>query len=219
LKKLKDNIIDLNSKQEEMQKNAALNNARDISTIEMDILYHTQQNNKNYIEIGKLLIEAKGRLEHGQWIKWLKNNIEMSLTKAENLMRIAEEFTNSSPVANLGYTKASLLIRLPAEVQDNLINEVHKVKGELKSIEEMSKRELENVIRERKQKNKSSKVGKNFDNNDYFYTEIEKIRIYMDVLVKFIATQVKDKKAQYDYSIELRHLCNETVEYINSFIE
>jgi len=184
--------------------------------IETDILWHKQQADKNYIEIGKLLIEAKDRLKHGEWINWLKNNIEISLSKSENLMRIAEEYANSSPVANLGYTKASIMVRLPLALQGELINSVHEINGELKSIEELSKRELEKIIRERRQK-KKSKNGNIFDNNDYFYTEIENIKGSIESLMNFIAKQVKDADSQHDYLIDLRNLCNETVEHIQNF--
>ena len=179
-------------------------------------MWHKQQADKNYIEIGRLLIEAKDRLKHGEWINWLKNNIEISLTKSENLMRIAEEYVNSSPVANLGYTKASIMVRLPLELQGDLINAVHEINGELKSIEELSKRELEKIIRERRQK-KKSKNGNIFDNNNYFYREIESIRGSIDALMNFIAKQVKDTDSQHDYLIDLRNLCNETVENIQNF--
>jgi len=47
-------------------------------------------------EIGKRLIEAKEQLPHGEWGKWLKENVEYSQSTANNLMQIHMEYSSNS---------------------------------------------------------------------------------------------------------------------------
>jgi hypothetical protein len=42
------------------------------------------------IACGELLKEAKGGLEHGQWLSWLDNHTELSPRVAQNYMRLAD---------------------------------------------------------------------------------------------------------------------------------
>lgn len=47
---------------------------------------------RSVFEIGKRLEEAKSLLPHGEWGKWLKENVDYSESTANNLMRIYREF-------------------------------------------------------------------------------------------------------------------------------
>ncbi|MGE7942802.1 DUF3102 domain-containing protein [Lysinibacillus xylanilyticus] len=93
-------------------------------------------------EIGKRLIEAKEQLQHGEWGKWLKDNVEYSQSTANNLMQIHTEY-NSNPQAfgNLSYSKAIALLGIDAEERENFVQE--------NNVEEMSTRELQKVIKEK----------------------------------------------------------------------
>ena len=122
----------------------------DLDSITEKILFHKQQAEHSFIEMGKLLIEARKELPHGHWLTWLRSNIEISPVTAQRLMRLAEEFSNASPVTHLGFTKASILLGLPKEERDAFLEESHEVNGVKKSVEDMSKRELEEVVRIRK---------------------------------------------------------------------
>ncbi len=104
------------------------------------------------IEIGRRLIEAKEMLQHGEWGSWLKDEVGFSQRTANNYMQLYSEYgsaqnslfgakVNSQPVANLSYTKALRLLAIPEEEREEFIKE--------NNVEELSKRELDALIRER----------------------------------------------------------------------
>lgn len=122
---------------------------RPIEVITTEILLFKQQAGAAILEIGKRLIEAKEQLQHGEWLPWLEEQVEFSEATAQRFMRLAKEYSNPSPVTDLGVSKALVLLALPASERDEFVGEKHMVNGEEKSVSEMSKRELEKVIRER----------------------------------------------------------------------
>lgn len=127
---------------------------RTIDVITAEINYYKQQTVQNIIEIGKRLIEAKGRLQHGEWTAWLEHQVEFSERTARNFMKIASEYSNRQPVADLPYTKLLALLQVPCEEREAFMAESHVVNGEDKTVQQMSKRELEKVIKERDQEKK-----------------------------------------------------------------
>ncbi|MFF2794958.1 DUF3102 domain-containing protein [Lysinibacillus xylanilyticus] len=93
-------------------------------------------------EIGKRLIEAKEQLPHGEWGKWLKENVEYSQSTANNLMQIHMEYSsNSQAFGSLSYSKAVALLGIDADDREVFIQE--------NSVDEMSTRELKKVIKEK----------------------------------------------------------------------
>lgn len=44
------------------------------------------------VEVGRLLVEAKGTVQHGEWGDWLESNFQYSSTEANNLMRLYEAY-------------------------------------------------------------------------------------------------------------------------------
>ncbi len=122
---------------------------RTITDITAEIRFYKAQTVQSVIEIGKRLTEAKGMLEHGQWMTWLEENVQISYRSAKNYIQLAEQFPNLQPVANLPYTKLLALLAVPEEDREEFLEVPHNVGGEEKTVAEMSKRELERVIRER----------------------------------------------------------------------
>ncbi|MFI2132999.1 DUF3102 domain-containing protein [Lysinibacillus fusiformis] len=93
-------------------------------------------------EIGKRLIEAKEQLPHGEWGKWLKENVEYSQSTANNLMQIHMEYSsNSQAFGNLSYSKAVALLGIDSEDREAFLQE--------NDVEEMSTRELQKIIKEK----------------------------------------------------------------------
>ena len=93
--------------------------------------------------------EAKAQLDHGEWTAWLSEKVEFSEASAQRFMRLAREYSNPSPVTDLGPSKALLLLALPENEREDFAAQKHMVNGEEKTVSEMSKRELEKVIKER----------------------------------------------------------------------
>ena len=129
---------------------------RTVEQIAVEINFYKAQTVQNIIEIGKRLIEAKERLPHGEWADWLRDAVDFSERSARNFMRLATEYGNRQPVADLGYTKMLALLQVPEEDREAFLAESHLVNGVPKTVEEMSKRELEQAIRERDQARKEA---------------------------------------------------------------
>lgn len=115
-------------------------------------------------EIGKLLCEAKELVPHGRWGDWLEENVEYSISTANNLMRIYREFgdnqidlfsgkAKSQAFENLTYTQAVALFGLPEEERAAFVKE--------HDLEKMSSRELEEAIKARKQAEQEMERAKN----------------------------------------------------------
>ena len=128
---------------------------RDIQTVTTEIrTLHRQAQGMilNYaIEIGRRLKEAKSLLKHGEWGEWLKDEVDFSRSTANNFMKIFEEYgakqvslfgdAKSQAFGNLPYTHALKLLAVPAEGREKFVEEHH--------VEDLSSRELEELIRER----------------------------------------------------------------------
>lgn len=129
---------------------APVETERGIETITEEIIFYKNVGGQAVIEIGRRLMEAKAQLKHGEWLPWLREKVEFSETSAQNFMRIAREYGNTHLVGDLGASKALVLLALPASEREDFAQEKHVVNGEEKSVSEMSKRELEEAIRQRK---------------------------------------------------------------------
>ena len=130
--------------------------ARDIEMVTSDIKYAQRQGARqllsNLIEIGRLLVEAKSMVNHGEWGRYLEERVDYSQSTANNLMKLYQEYgdnqesffgtlQNSQAFGNLSYTQALALIALPAEERKEFV-ETHDVA-------DMSTRQLEQAIKER----------------------------------------------------------------------
>ena len=52
---------------------------------------------KSYLEIGGVLIQARKVYKgHGDWLKWLKENVPFSARHAQRLIRVAEMFDGNT---------------------------------------------------------------------------------------------------------------------------
>lgn len=129
--------------------NTELNAERPIEAITEEINFYKATAGTAILEIGKRLIEAKELLSHGEWGEWLEEKVEFSEATAQRFMRLAKEYSNPSPVTDLGCSKALILLTLPASERDNFMSEKHVVNGTEKTVDEMSKRELEKAVKEK----------------------------------------------------------------------
>jgi hypothetical protein len=66
------------------------------------------------ITVGRLLIEAKGHLKHGEWLPWLEANCEIGQRGAQLYMRLARKLpTKSATIADLGIVEAIAMVTKP----------------------------------------------------------------------------------------------------------
>ena len=124
---------------------------RDIEVITQEILDAKRRGGEAILTIGRCLTEAKQTIPHGEWLPWLNERVEFSERTARNFMRLSREWSNRHALADLGAAKALTLLALPAEERESFIAENHVVGGEEKTVLDMTSRELERAIRERKE--------------------------------------------------------------------
>lgn len=119
-----------------------------------EILILKDQTAQNIIEIGKRLIEAKENLQHGEFTEWLKKKVDIGHRTANNFMKVASTFSNSQSLANLGSTKLFLLAGLDEEDRQEVM--------EGNNIEDMTTRELKQVVKEKKEIKKQLEAEKEY---------------------------------------------------------
>lgn len=144
------------------------------------------------IEIGERLLEAKDLVPHGEWGKWLKENVNYSQSTANNLMRLYKEYgnnqgslfttvTNSQAIMNLDVSKALALTVLPPEEREEFVAE--------HDVEQMSTRDLKEALQENRElKQQQQQLQKQLEEKD---------------------RQVKETSAQLDTAITERQKMQE----------
>lgn len=106
---------------------------------------------ESFIEIGRLLIEAKSHTDkgYGKWLPWLKK-VGIHPRTAQVYMKVAQEFPNANSISHLGVAKAHALLALPEGERESFLNEKHLVRGVPKEVSEMSVNALKDAIKYRK---------------------------------------------------------------------
>lgn len=119
----------------------------EIDKVTAEILIYKQQTAQNIIEIGKRLIKVKESLPHGEWSTYLKEKVDFSDRTARKFMKVSKEFSNYGTLNSLTKSKMFALLDLPTEERKDFISQHHKVNGQTKTIDEMTSRELQKVIK------------------------------------------------------------------------
>lgn len=120
-----------------------------LNTFKLKIEKLQERYEQSYLEIGGLLIQARDVYKgHGDWIKWLKTNAPFSVRHAQRLIRVAEMFGDATLVSRLGLTssKAYILTRVGKGDLDHFCSTYFRVGDRMKSVKDMTKRELELTV-------------------------------------------------------------------------
>jgi len=218
-------------------KSVGTTNCIDLNGLIDKILFHKQQSEQSFIEMGKLLNEAKTLIGRGNWLRWLSDNIEISPVTAQRYMRLAKMFSNTSPVTHLGYTKAAMLLALREDEIGDFVDEPHEVNGVLKEVCDMSKRELADVINSHRPATKTKasslkkpmkqaytiadlcvapkmEVAEPTDPVDAFYAHLEFVQDGIEDMLGCIEKLEEDTDIRDKLVDELRDLCEKTLESI-----
>lgn len=130
----------------------AMATTRTIEAITDELLDAKRKGGEAILTIGRCLMEAKEMLPHGEWLPWLNEQVELSERTAQKFMRLAREWSNPSALADLGATKALMLLALPKEERDDFVED--------NNIVDMTTRQLEQAIRERDEARKAAEEAK-----------------------------------------------------------
>ena len=99
-------------------------------------------------EMGKRMLEAKELVNHGEWGPYLDDlckQLGIGKSTAHNWMKLYRECGDSpnfQALGNITYTKAVRLLALPEETREEILQE--------NNVEDMSSRELEQAIKDKK---------------------------------------------------------------------
>lgn len=187
--------------------------ARTASSIAAEIRFLDRQAANtclNYIiEIGRRLVEAKSLVEDGQWLNYIKTELNYERSTAQNYMRLYERygsgqcsmfgsFAESETFGNLTYTKALALLQVPEEELEDFAEE--------HDIESMSTRELQQAIKERNEavEQKNAAIQERDDSLhqiNYLNEQVEQKDAEIDRMIKETA-KVGDKLTAKDKEIE-----------------
>ena len=147
---------------------------RDIDIITEEINFYKQQAGMAILEIGKRLAEAKSQLSHGEWLPWLEEKVEFSERSAQQYIRLWREYGKSATVADLGVRKALVLLALPESEREEFAAEKHVVDGAEKNARDMTAKELEEAVRQRKLAElKADSVQRELDKQKEFAAQAE----------------------------------------------
>ena len=143
----------------------------DISALAAEIRLLKGQTMQSILQIGALLIEAKEQLiRRGQWINWLKYDVDISVRNAERYMQLSRAYANSTSVSNLTMTKALLLLEIPEGERESFLRESHQIRKKRGNevltiaVERMTTSECREAVRawQKADADKRSKVIKSY---------------------------------------------------------
>ena len=100
---------------------------------------------RNYLEVGRLLCEAKDRklVPHGKWEAWVAENAHMSERQAQKLMQMARAVPQGSALAPLPSSKVQAILALPDSAREDMAQRaldenmtVRKLKEQIDELQE-----------------------------------------------------------------------------------
>ncbi|MCG3412730.1 DUF3102 domain-containing protein [Staphylococcus massiliensis] len=127
--------------------------SNDLTTIETEIKSYQNIAGQSIFEIGRRLKHVKENdLAHGEWIEWLKS-INMNRSQATKFIKVSDEFSNGSSTNHLGVNVLYEIATLPVEERTK---EHVTSKGETKTPDEMTVRELRELKKQIKQRDEQN---------------------------------------------------------------
>ncbi|HAR1750834.1 TPA: hypothetical protein IZ476_001040 [Enterococcus faecium] len=161
----------------------------DINVITAEINSYKQIAGQSIWEIGRRLNYVKENdLAHGEFIEWI-NSLGMDRREAYKFMRVAKELPNDETFSHLGSSALYLITTLPEEERTK---EHVTSKGETKTPDEMTVRELQELKKQLKAKDEQiATQAKMIDD----LTEQEPQVIEKEVVVEKIPNDYHDLKS------------------------
>lgn len=180
---------------------------------------------KLYLDIGRELLRAKSIFgKHGGWEDWLKENVPFSVRQSQRLMRVAEWFEETTLGSFLDFSKAYILTRIPKTRLDDFLGKYKSADADvdpLQVIQNMSKRDLEDAVREYlllKDASQSHGMGEKIEVNspkvspeDRALNTLCQLETTMTSLVESIINRQIDDAENGTLISEIRRLCEDTL--------
>jgi len=185
----------------------------DLNVITAEINSFKQIAGQSIWEIGRRLNYVKEHdLAHGQFIEWV-NSIGFDRTEAYKFMKVANELPNVETLQHLGTTALYLITQLPEEERQK---EHTTSKGETKKVDEMTVRELQELKKQLKEKDKQIKNLSNVasDLDEQLSQERMKKQQTKEKIVEKVIEKIPDdyeqlKSSDNDKTIKINDLTRE----------
>lgn len=185
----------------------------DLNVITAEINSFKQIAGQSIWEIGRRLNYVKEHdLAHGQFIEWI-NSIGFDRTEAYRFMKVANELPNVETLQHLGTTALYLITQIPEEEREK---EHTTSKGETKTVDEMTVRELQELKKQLKEKDKQIKNLSNVasDLDEQLSQERMKKQQTKEKIVEKIVEKIPDdyeqlKSSENDKTIKINDLTRE----------
>lgn len=157
---------------EQSEENSAVESDKSEVEIRLDNLRdeinkHDQNIANNVLAIGEMLIQAKDcvkKIKHLKWQDWLAGNIKMPRQTANKYMNCKTRFKNVSPAGHFDLSKMNVtqMFELLSVPKDKLEQFFTYVENNNRIIQDLSKNELRNLIKQWKQNNIPQKPKEKF---------------------------------------------------------
>ena len=185
----------------------------DLNVITAEINSFKQIAGQSIWEIGRRLNYVKEHdLVHGQFIEWV-NSIGFDRTEAYRFMKVANELPNVDTWQHLGSRALFLIATLPEEERDK---QHTTSKGETKTVDEMTVRELQELKKQLKEKDKQIKNLSNVasDLDEQLSQERMKKQQTKEKIVEKVIEKIPDdyeqlKSSDNDKTIKINDLTRE----------
>lgn len=204
--------------------------SNDLTTIETEIKSYQNIAGQSIFEIGRRLKHVKENdLAHGEWIKWLKT-INMTRSQATKFIKVSDEFSNGSLTNHLGVNVLYEIATLPEEERTK---EHTTAKGEIKTPNEMTEKELRELKKQLKQRDEQnaqlqsqveqahrseSIARKKLEDAENRDPEVIEREIVKEVVPDEIQQQLEQFKQKFEHeSNNANQLRDELQRYRNSF--
>ncbi|MGE7426336.1 DUF3102 domain-containing protein [Staphylococcus capitis] len=204
--------------------------SNDLTTIETEIKSYQNIAGQSIFEIGRRLKHVKENdLAHGEFGKWLEK-VNLNKSQASKFIKVSEEFSEISPGKNLGLTVMYELATLPNDIREEpqeLSN------GEVKKPSDMTRKELENLKRQLKQRDeqnaqlqsqvkqaqRSEEIAKKqLENAENREPEVIEKEVVKEVVPDEVKRQLEQFKQKFEReSNNANELRDELQRYRNSF--
>lgn len=102
----------------------------------------------NMLNLGRVFIEAKKQVAHGEWGEWVQRNSGMSVRSAQQLMAIYARFGDKPAFSGLEKSKMYKMLALPEGAEDAFAEQNDLVAMSSREIEAAVKRVREQADRE-----------------------------------------------------------------------
>ncbi|MBK3312558.1 MULTISPECIES: DUF3102 domain-containing protein [Bacillales] len=138
--------------------NEVMSLSNDINVITAEIKSYQQIAGQSIFEMGKRLKHVKENdLAHGEFAKWAKETFGFHATTTSRMIAAYDQFGEISDVAKIGNGQIFEMLTLPSNIdRQQFIEQPHIIPstGEQKTVDEMTVRELREVKKSLKEKDK-----------------------------------------------------------------